>query len=101
MTCWSVFVSNTSIVYCCSFAAVVIEPVGVDGQVVRVRTAPDEPGHPVDGRIDDVVDVAGVVALEDPHRHPVVGVEPGNPLRCRWRHQDHDAEEGKRRPDQR
>ena len=50
--------------------AVVIEAVGVNRQVVRVRTAPDEPDDPVDGRIDDVMDVAGVVALEDPHGDP-------------------------------
>jgi hypothetical protein len=61
--------------------AVVIEPVGVYRQVVRVRAAPDEPHHLVAGGIDDVMDGASIVALEDPHRDPRVGVEAGYTLR--------------------
>ncbi len=50
------------------------------GQVVRVRAALDDADHLVDGRVDDVVDVAGVVALEDPDRDPLIGVEPRHSL---------------------
>ena len=64
--------------------AVVVEAFGVRRQVVRIRTAPDEPHDLVAGRIDDVVDVAGVVALQNPHGDPVVGVELRDALRrCR------------------
>ena len=38
------------------------------------------PGHPVGRGIDDVMDVAGVVALQDPDGDAVVGVEPGHSL---------------------
>ena len=48
--------------------------------VVRVRTAPDEAETRWVVGIDDVMDIAGVVALEDAHGHARVGVEPGHAL---------------------
>ena len=48
----------------------------MDSQVVGVRTALDQAHHLVDCWIDDLVDVAGVVALQDAHRDAVVaGIE--------------------------
>ena len=79
--------------------AVVVKAVRVSGQIVRVRTAPDESRHPVGRGIDDVMDVSGVVALEDPHGDPVVGVEPRYALRRRRRRQEDDAEEDRQRSD--
>jgi hypothetical protein len=52
-------------------------------QVVRVRAALDDANDLVDGRVDDVVSVSGVVALENADRDPLVGVEPRHALRCR------------------
>jgi hypothetical protein len=72
--------------------AVVVQAVGMRGQVVRVRAAADDPDHLVDRRIDDVVDVAGVVALENPDGHAVVGIEPRHPLRRRGRSECQDTE---------
>jgi hypothetical protein len=59
---------------------VVIEPVRVNRQIVGVWTAPDEANNLVGGWIDDVMDVAGVVALEDSHGNPRVRVESRNSL---------------------
>ena len=47
--------------------------------------------------IDDVVDVARVVALEDPDGDPGIGVEPGNALRRRRRREEHDSDGGRQR----
>jgi hypothetical protein len=68
---------------------VVIEPVGVHRQVVGMRTSPDEANHLVDGRIDDVMDVAGVVALKDANRHARIRIESRHAL-CRDRRRQHD-----------
>jgi hypothetical protein len=61
--------------------AVVIEAVGVHGEVVRVRTTLDEAHHLIDGRVDDVVEIAGVVALQDAHGDALIGIEAGHTLR--------------------
>ncbi len=58
------------------------------------------PGHLVRGRIDDVVDVSGVVALEDPDRDPFVGVEARHSLAGYLCCQKNDAEEGGQRSNQ-
>src|SRR5262245_18124776 len=50
------------------------------GEVVCVRAALDETDDLVGRGIDDVVDIAGVVALEDPHGHAVVRVEARHAL---------------------
>ena len=60
--------------------AVVVETVGVHRQVVGMRTAPDDSDDLVDGWIDDVMDVAGVIALQDPHRDAVIRVEARHAL---------------------
>ena len=70
----------------------------MDGQVVRVRAAVDQADDPVDGGIDDVVDVAGVVALQDAHGDPVVGVEPRYALCAERRRERNDTDGDPRRP---
>jgi hypothetical protein len=56
----------------------------MNGQIVRVRAAPNDSDDAVDCRIDDVVDIAGVVALKDTHGNAVVRIEAPNSL-CRRR----------------
>jgi hypothetical protein len=53
----------------------------MDRQIVGIRAALDESNHLVAGWIDDVVDVAGVVALQDANGNPCIGIEPGHSLR--------------------
>ena len=48
--------------------------------------------------IDDVVDVAGVVALQDPHGDAVVGVEARHALCRRQRSHEQEAERDLQRP---
>ena len=55
--------------------AVVIQAVRMDREVVRVRATVDEAHNLVNRRVDDVMDIARVVALEDPDRDALVGVE--------------------------
>ena len=38
------------------------------GEVMRVGAPTYQSGHPAGGRVDQVVDIPGVVALEDPDR---------------------------------
>ena len=81
--------------------AVVVEAIRVSGQIVRIRTTPDESRHPVGRRIDDVMDVSCVVALEDSYGDTAVGVEPGHAL-CRHQpREDNDSEADSQRSDQR
>jgi hypothetical protein len=69
----------------------------MDGQIVCVRAAPDESHYFVGSRINDVVDVSGVVALEDAYGDPVVGIEPGDPLARRRCRQKNNPEKGGQR----
>jgi hypothetical protein len=66
----------------------------MSGQIVRVRTTPDETRDPVRSRIDDVMDVARVVALEDSHGDALVGIEPRDPLAGHRRRQTQRHREG-------
>jgi hypothetical protein len=66
----------------------------MDREVVGVRTAADESDHPVRRRVNDVVDVAGVVALENADGNAFVGIAPRNALRAHRRRKD-----GQRRDD--
>jgi hypothetical protein len=59
----------------------------MDGQVVRVRAAPNDSHDAVDRRIDDVMNVAGVVALKNTHGNAVVRIEARDSL-CRRRCND-------------
>jgi hypothetical protein len=54
----------------------------VNRQIVSVGTAADDADDLVDGRVDDVMNVAGVVALKDPYGDTVVRVESRYPLCC-------------------
>ena len=62
-------------------------------EVVGSRTPLDDPHHFVRQRIDDVLDIAGVVALEDPDHHPVIGVEPRHVLGSEGRSEERNPQE--------
>ena len=81
--------------------AVVVEPLRVGEEVVRPRTALDDAYDLVRQRVDDVLDVAGVVALQDPDNNPVVGVEPWDLLsrdRCPEERRSQEQQEETVRP---
>ena len=60
--------------------AVVVEPLRVCEEIVRPGAALDDAYDLVLQRVNNVLDVTGVVALQDPDNHPVVGVEAWDPL---------------------
>jgi hypothetical protein len=75
--------------------AVVVETVRMDADIVGVRTTLDHADHLVDGRIDDVMRIAGVVALEDADGDPVIRIEARHPL-PRHRRGQRDQPQGDR-----
>ena len=60
--------------------AVVVEAVRVHREVVCVGAAPDQSGHAACGRVDQMMDVAGVVTLEDSDGDTLVRIESRDPL---------------------
>jgi len=66
----------------------------VGEEIVRPGTALDDAYDLVRQRVDDVLDVAGVVALQDPDNDPIVGVEPWDLLsRERCPEEQHSQEQ--------
>ena len=60
--------------------AVVVEPLRVCEEIVRPGTALDGAYDLIRQRVNNVLDVASVIALKNPDNDPVVGVEPWDPL---------------------
>jgi len=73
----------------------------VGEEIVRPGTALDDAYDLVRQRVDDVLDVAGVVALQDPDNDPIVGVEPWDLLsreRCPEEQRSQEQQEETVRP---
>jgi hypothetical protein len=68
-------------------------------EVMGPRTPLDDPDHLVGQRIDDVLDVPGVVALENPHHDPVIGVAPGDMLSGERCPEERDPQKQQEEPD--
>ena len=60
--------------------AVVIQPIGMRRQVMRIRATSDEPRNLISSWIDDVLNSSGIITLQDPYGDTVIRIKSGNAL---------------------